>query len=96
MECQNPEIKTVYLSEAIKRVLSARYLTMFSDSEGILRKEYNHFLNRALIEYKNLVGISIKQKSKFVLLIKIPGLYRVYRILTDRTMIDWERKQKKR
>ena len=40
----------------------------------------------------------IKTKDKFVLRLfnAFPSLYRLFRIATDRTMLDWEKAQKKK
>lgn len=40
--------------------------------------------------------VSCKRKMKYSILYYCPFVYRLFRIITDPTMLDWERIEKKR
>ena len=83
--------KSFYLSESIKRALSARYITRF----GACFKEYsircNHILKNCLEEYLPLHCVSSIDKCAYVVFTYLPGLYRLWRLNDDHTLLDWEK-----
>lgn len=93
-QTDSDKAKKIYLNEALKNCLAHRYLTMFSINrdDKADRQNMRDCLNK-LREIKHLFGF--KEKAYFNALAKFPILYRAYRIYTDRSMIDWERRQRK-
>lgn len=92
----NDENKKSFLTNTIfTNTFSARYLsnfdTDFSETEKICRDLLNE-------TWRIVKKDKIKLKRKFIfrLFSAFPSLYRLFRIATDRTMLDWEKAQKKK
>ena len=83
---------TVPAVETIKFGLSARYLSMFEPNYKEIKSKCASYFELAL---KNLKGrISTGEYIKYKLFVKFPFLYRRFRIMTDKTMLVWEKNQK--
>ena len=83
--------KKIFIEEAYKAVFAARYLSMFKSYKGKVHKECKSKLNDLSKMSKEL---QIKINMEYKLFSKFPSLYRLYRIITDKTMIEWEKKEK--
>lgn len=91
----NDEIKKVYLMEMIARCLSAKYMCMFLSNKKQITEECNEMLGYSVRElWKNKV-CSSKEKIVYSVFGKSLFVYRMFRILTDRTMLEWEKNQKR-
>lgn len=87
--------------EALKAFFAFRYL--YSFDTNITRKNYARDIKRfkksmcivrkALVQCKN---ISLKKKIQYEILYLCPLVYRIFRILDDPTMLDWEKLQRKK
>lgn len=86
--------KKLFAIETIKRTLFARYVLSFSKKDNHSKKECNKILKNAINQLNKLNCASYKIKIKYLVLYKIPQAYRLFRIISDPTMIDWEKNQK--
>lgn len=86
-------LKRYFMNSCLNVAFSARYLSMFRPQF----KEYNIscdcFLHDCLSEMDKL-SYGILEKVRYSLFIKFPSLYRWFRIATDRTMLEWEKKER--
>lgn len=89
---QNPYIKSELLERSFKSAFQYRYLQMFLLNYKSIKKETMDVLNKNLKEMRK---INVKGFLKYFVLSKFPFVYRSLRIATDRTMLDWERQQRK-
>lgn len=83
----------IILHEILRNMLAYRYLMSFSGyrKDICVCKSIYDFCKR------NWSGsFSMKDKMKYTILYYCPFIYRLFRIITDPTMIDWERAEKKR
>lgn len=86
--------KAVLIERAFKAGLLYRYLEMFSGDYKQKKAEADKVLNQAAEKAKNNSEFSKKKKEFYLASVKIPAVYRAYRIATDPTMIQWEKDQK--
>ena len=84
-----------YLIDAAKKLLSWRYSIRYLAEPG--ERELVKDLIR-MICGRILHGESLNLKDKLIYgaLIKVPGLYRLFRILSDPTMLGWEKQQRQK
>ncbi len=85
----------IYLNEAFSNSVNTRYLTMFS-RDAAVKKEINHCLKQCIYYQRKYKLFNKSLAVKFWILYRFPIVYRTIRILTDRTMLDWERNEKKK
>lgn len=90
----NDENKKSFLANIIfTNTLSTRYLskfdTDFSETEKICKD-----LLKETWKIVNKDNIILKKKFLFKTFSSFPSLYRLFRILTDRTLLKWEKQQK--
>ena len=85
----------VYLNDAFKNTFSVRYLTMFINDKA-LKGEIKGLLSQCLDLEKTCRPFSKAKSFIYKLLVYFPVLYRLYRIVGDCTMIEWEKQQKEK
>lgn len=86
--------KAVVLHEIIRTLLTYRYLEMYCPNQAVVKR-----LCKDLYIFckESWAGIlPLRDRIKYCILYHVPALYRLFRILTDPTMLDWERAEKKR
>ncbi len=83
--------KKVFLMEAMKRGLSARYGLTLCPEEREFAVRSNLFIRRALKEYLVLPNISWKEKLQYAVLGYLPFSYRLFRIIDDPTLLQMEK-----
>ena len=91
---KNTDKYGIVLHEILRNMLTYRYLTSFSGDQNSIRKAC-----RSIYDFckENWAGsFSAKEKVKYSILYYCPFVYRLFRIITDPTMLDWERAEKKR
>lgn len=88
------EAKAFLIERAFKAALLFRYLEMFSDGYKTKKKDANKVLKRAVEMCRQNKVFDFKKKEFYIASVRIPALYRLYRIVTDPTMIAWEKDQK--
>ena len=84
----------IYAIEILKNSINYRYSVMFHiDREKLTR--HNQIIMKDALDVINSSPLSTHfTKMLYALLVRIPFLYRAFRIITDPTMLDWEKKQK--
>lgn len=80
------------LYDAYTGFLSHRYLNMFDVEAKSIRTQCNQQLKECDILAKQIMPL--KERLKLSIMVRFPFIYRLYRIVTDATMLDWERNQK--
>lgn len=82
------------LNEAFINTFSGRYGAMFIDNKE-LKRSINMQVKECLRLERQQKCFEFKRSLRLRMMARIPLIYRMFRILNDRTMIDWERKQRK-
>lgn len=84
----------VVLHEILRVMLSYRYLLSFSGDRKTVRGTCKSIYSFCKENWGE--PFSVKDKMKYTILYYCPFIYRLFRIITDPTMLDWERAEKKR
>ena len=84
----------IVLHEILRNMLTYRYLMSFSGDQGSIRKTCRSIY--AFCKRNWVSSFPVKEKMKYSILYYCPFVYRLFRIITDPTMLDWERIEKKR
>lgn len=84
----------VVLHKILRNMLSYRYLMTFSGNRRTIRKTCKAAFDFCKENWN--APFSAKEKLKYLILYGCPFVYRLFRIVTDPTMLDWERAEKKR
>ncbi len=88
--------KSVILEQAFNSMFAYRYLEMFSSDKkkvnAICRKLYNEC---KLICRRETSDGKQKLKLKYILIYHCPVIYRLIRIITDPTLLSWEKEQRR-
>ena len=92
---QNKEAVRIFLHEAFVNSINSRYLTMFNP-EPAVREEINKYVKSCLKYERELKPFSKSHSMRLRLLAKFPFIYRLFRISTDRTMLEWEKNEKEK
>ncbi|MBQ7890380.1 MAG: glycosyltransferase [Erysipelotrichaceae bacterium] len=90
----NLNVQKLLCTEILKRCLSARY-TFSVRNEKDRMPECQRMMKSALFELKKNKQVSFKEILKYQILFSFPLVYRLFRIIDDPTMLDWERNQKR-
>ena len=90
----DPRHKKIFLVETIKRTLFTRYVLSFSKENDVQVKKCNDMLLLAVRHLNKMDFIPLIVKLKYLMLYLIPQAYRIFRVLNDPTMLDWEKNQK--
>ncbi len=86
--------RRVYIAEQIiKQGLSQRYACMLSADRKVQQEECNRLLKKCV---RTEIGLPLKQYLIYKLFALSPSCYRLFRIATDRTMLEWEKNEKKK
>lgn len=94
LEVFNRRKNPIMLENAYLALFAHRYLNMFkADNKSDL-----HDIEVLLRKCKKLTDKNLSTKKRIVLktMADFPILYRVYRIATDHTMLEWERNEKRK
>lgn len=95
-DAHTDEVKNIYLFEAFKGALSYRYGVMFEPDRKNAQAVPRRMISNCLCAMKKQKNIPIRKRLQYQVLAMFPFAYRAFRILNDRTMLEWEKKQKKR
>lgn len=93
---KNPVSQKLYLEKTITSVFSHRYSEMFEEDYSEIKKKCSLLIAVCLEKMNELGSFSAVEKTKFWLFAKMPFLYRLFRIITDPTMLHWEKSEKKK
>ncbi|MBQ8658558.1 MAG: glycosyltransferase [Clostridia bacterium] len=88
--------KTMFAKVIIKDLLSFRYLAMYEGEKNSTKKFVKETFYIVFGYLKKEKVLSIKEKAVFKIFYYIPLLYRIFRILGDKTMLNWEKASRKR
>lgn len=83
---------SIILRDGYTSFLSHRYLNMFNADAKSIRENCNQQLRQCSNLAKKIMPFS--ERTKLNLMVHLPFVYRLYRIATDPTMLDWEKSQK--
>ena len=87
--------RRLYLIDAIKRGLIARYMMSHNPKEKKYIHECNQMLLRVLKEAWRMHNFSGKEKMQYAILVASPQVYRLFRIIDDPTLLKMEKELKK-
>lgn len=93
-ELETLKCKSLILDYSIKNLLAIRYLAMFSKDYDEIKKDSLPVFKQLFSMLKRNKDINVLKKAVYFMLYKSPHIYRLYRIITDRSMLDYERKQR--
>lgn len=86
--------KRIVIHEILRSMFSYRYLAMFMPDHKAVQTHCKELYVICKSSWGSL--LSCKEKQKYRLIYYCPFIYRVFRVMTDHTMLDWERSEKKR
>ena len=92
----NIELKQLLLFDSFKKVNLYRYLEMYNPDQIKVRTVANQYFDKCFAVMRSTKGLPIKEIVKYTLLAKVPLIYRMARIITDPTMIQWEKTQRRK
>lgn len=87
--------KSIFAKAIIKDLFSFRYLSMYEGDKKKSKKKVCAYFPSVYGYLKNQKAFSTKERIIFSAFYKIPLLYRIFRIMGDKTMIAWERESKR-
>lgn len=91
----NLRLRKTLITLGFRTILAARYLAMFDNDAKAFAKKCNELLFNCLRKMKGMDSFSGKEIAQFSLLAYIPMAYRIYRICGDKTLLSWEKRQRK-
>lgn len=80
--------------QVFKLTLSYRYMIMYDQNYKNLKEEANQFLTEVVKDINDNPNVSLKEKAIVNLMFRAPAVYRMWRIVNDPTMLNWEKNQK--
>ena len=89
------DLVQMYLSEACKGVLAYRYSEMFNPDRQAVQAECRTMVQRCRDAQKQYKCIAGKKWITFSLLFRFPLLYRLFRLIDDPTLFQWEKTKRK-
>lgn len=92
----SPGNDRVYLDQAIKRCLSTHYYAMHIHSDRELARKSSALMKSCLPILRKTTIYSRKMKFIYSTFIRVPGLYWLYRSLTEPDMWKWERVERRK
>lgn len=81
------------LENAFLALFAHRYLNMFKPADQQNRREVNAYLSEC--KKLSLEAFPLMKRIVYIFLADFPIAYRIYRIMTDPTMLQWERNERK-
>ena len=91
--CNDDNKKSLLTNTIFSNTFSARYLSKF-DSDFTATDRICRDLLKEIWKIVKKDKIVLKKKFVFRLFSAFPSLYRLFRIVTDRTLLKWEKQQK--
>lgn len=92
-ELMNSEAaKKIILHEILREVLAYRYLTTYSSDRNEQKKYVKSIFDFCVNHWSDT--FTLFEKAKYLMLFYNPQIYRLFRIITDPTMLAWEQSQK--
>lgn len=91
---REPDVLRLFLTETGKACLSERYRDAFDEREKKTRKESVRLMRTCLRRMRTERCVPAKERLKYTVLCDCPWLYRAFRVRGDKTLLDWEKRQK--
>ena len=88
------EGKKLALHEIMRTMLAYRYLKMYEPDQAEIHMCCKELYTYCADSWRKV--LPMKEQAKYMVLYYCPLFYRLFRIVTDQTMLDWERAEKKR
>ncbi|MGN1467431.1 MAG: glycosyltransferase family 2 protein [Ruminococcus sp.] len=88
-------MKTFLVDKGLKKCMECRYYSKFTNEYKKYKAEYNNLM-KEIWKIAKEQKIKIKNKLLLKLFTVFPSLYRLFRIVNDRTMLGFEKNQKER
>lgn len=88
--------KEIYMIEACKSILAFRYVSSFSPEYETIKLECSKMIAECRAIMRKTGCMELKLQMLYNLFFKFPFIYRYYRIFGDKTLLDWEKRQKER
>ncbi len=82
----------VYIEEAYKALLAHRYINMFDMNAFENRKQSDYYLKCCGKKGRRVLPFG--KRIIYKMMYQFPFLYRSFRIVQDKTMLDWEKQKK--
>jgi hypothetical protein len=92
----NPRIKWILCYQAFKNTWNGRYFSMYLPDKKQKDTYAEQNLIRCLKIMHELPQVSLVQKMLCVAFSKSPWLYRLFRVCNDKTMLMWEKEEKRK
>ena len=89
------EMTPLLVNKGLSTCMACRYFSKFTNEYKKYKAEYNNLMKK-IWEIQKEQKIKVKRKFIFKLFTFFPLLYRLFRIATDRTMLDFEKIQKEK
>lgn len=97
VENENSHIKLmIFYEQAFRFLFACRYLNTFSVDYKKLKKEVLFVAKDILKRYNSLQTVKINKKFVYYIILYFPCVYRLFRIATDKTLIQWEKNERKK
>lgn len=86
--------KIIYMIEACKSILSFRYGSSFSPEYETIKLECSKMIVQCREIMRKTESMDLKLQILYNVFFEFPFIYRLYRICDDKTLLDWEKRQK--
>lgn len=90
------EEQRIYLIEACKSVLALRYASTFSYEHKAIKVESKKIMRCCKKNMRQLDNISLSELLIYSMFFCFPCIYRLFRIIDDPTLLDWEHREKEK
>lgn len=94
-DIENTNCRKLLLEECCKSVLNNRYLCRFKEDTVERTKECSEICKRVKPLLKNNNSIPIIKRLLYIIFLQKPSIYRLFRMISDPSMIKWEIKHYK-
>lgn len=89
-----PQSQAAVLREILRTMLTYRYLKMYSPQQADIQACCKTLYMFCAAKWRGV--FRTREQMQYRILYACPGLYRLFRIVTDPSMLDWERAEKRR
>lgn len=89
----SPELRACFLEQAAKELLSCRYIDAFAVNP-IEHCELRELIAKCKSDIKSSHLFTLKKRSLYSILFAMPSIYRIFRIINDPTLIQYEKQMK--
>lgn len=91
---KEPFTQSTIFMEGLKTALAYRYLSMFSEKKKEIYADSRELMKRGIWGLKKAGETPFTIMLLYMIFVRIPLAYRIFRIINDPTMLTWEKIQK--